>query len=451
MDKTIVIYKHIVSIFLEIILYSTILLRKEKMYLHTNIINFILIIIFIYTIYLHSIKSEGFQTSNTVHIADNKNNVTASYDVDKNLYHKSIVFLKNHGYYDKSIIGLSKEKNKDKVILYLDPYINYYILGNKDNNILDYRDGIFICLSFKKLNSNDPDPLWNLENKIIAYNYISDYLFIQALIKAYRLDIRKIKLIKINDSDLQKVDKIFDLLFTYVVINSEYMNILESSSYYINSMIDIDINRILPFYPFIRENHKSMREYFSKDLIKEHVYDNVALIPLMNYKIITFDENFITRLKLPEDYIGKTDNKNSVDNNESRDVIGYGCYGNQTIKNKFECNSEYNIDGSRKTYYSIWDKKCDSNEECPFYTAHKNRGGCDKGQCELPVGIKRLAFMKYDDKGVNAPFCYECNDMLDFECCNKIKNPDYVYPNDRDYRLKYNLQSIIDRLDYINY
>lgn len=419
------------------------------MYIYTNFVNIILIIIFLYTIYLHSSKKELFQSNQVYHIADNKKNVKNSYFVDKNLYHKSIIFFDKHGYFDKDILGLS-QKN---IILYVDPYINYYVLGNKDTDTSsDYDDGIFVCLSFKKLNPNDP--LWNLENKSIAYNYLSDYLFIQALIKAYRLDIRKIKLIKIHDNDLKNVEKSFDLLFTYVVINSEYMKMLETSLYYINSMVDIDINRILPFYPFIRENKKSMREYFSKDSIKEYVYDNVESIPLMNYKIITFEERFITRLKLSEDYIGKV-STNDINTEYNTEMIGYGCYGNQSIYNKFECNSEYNIDGTKKTYYSLWDKKCDTDDECPFYNANNNyvnkRGGCQNGSCELPVGIKRLAFMKFDNKGMNAPFCYECDDMLDFECCNKLKNPDYVFANDRDDRMKYNLQSIIGRLDYINF
>ncbi len=378
-------YKHIVSIFLEIILYSTILLRKEKMYY-----NVILIIIFLFTIYLHSRTKESFQTqsSKEYHIADNQNNVKGSYTIDKNVYHKAIISLKKQGHIDKELLGLTNQN----IVIYVDPYINYYILGNRENNILDYNDGIFICLSFKKLDKTDC--IWNLENKIIAYNYLSDYLFIQALIKAYRLDFTKIKLIKINDSDLKSVNKIFDFFFTYVVIDSDYMKLLETSLYYINGMIDIDINRVKPFYPFIKENYKSMREYFSKETIKEYIYDPVSLIPIMNYKIMTFNESFITRLKLPEGYIGEKSSKSLEQLEYNESALGYGCYGNQKVNNIFECNSKFNIDGTAKPYYSLWDKKCNAHDECPFYKANtkyeNERGGCKDGFCELPNWYKKI-------------------------------------------------------------
>jgi competence protein ComGC len=413
------------------------------------VFNIILLFVFGFTIYLHAKKTEMFQSKTEYHIVDNNNNISNAYDIDKNVYHKSIMNLKKQGYFDKKSIGL----NDGKIILYIDPYLNYYVLGNKDDNILDYKDGIFVCLSFTKLNSSES--VWNLENKIVAYNYVSDYLFVQALIKAYRLDITKIKLVKIDDKDLKQVDKIFDLFFTYVVIDSRYMKMLESSLYYINSMIDVDINRLLPFYPFIRENYKSMREYFSKDTIKEYIYNDAALIPLMNYQIITFDETFITRLKLPEDYIGIQKISGEQTQEYTNEIIGYGCYGNQKIHNMYECNSEYNINGTKKTYYSLWDKQCSSNDECPFYKANtkyiNERGGCKNGLCEFPLGIKRLGFMQYDNKGINAPFCYECSNTRDLDCCNKIKNPDYVFANDRQDRLNNNLQSIIDQIDYSNY
>jgi len=125
------------------------------------------------------------------------------------------------------------------------------------------------------------------------------------------------------------------------------------------------------------------------------------------------------------------------------------------ISNIFECNSKFNIDGTTKSYYSLWDKKCNTNDECPFYKANikynNERGGCKDGFCELPIGIKRLGFMKYDNEGLNTPLCYECDNMRDFDCCNKLKNPDYVFANDREERLKLNMQTIIGQLDYIHY
>ena len=75
-------------------------------------------------------------------------------------------------------------------------------------------------------------PIKLFSNKVIAYIYMSDYLFIQALIKAYRQDITKIRLRKIKIDDLKMIDKQFDYLFTYVVIGSEYMKTLKYSKYF---------------------------------------------------------------------------------------------------------------------------------------------------------------------------------------------------------------------------
>jgi hypothetical protein len=107
----------------------------------------------------------------------------------------------------------------------------------------------------------------------------------------------------------------------------------------------------------------------------------------------------------------------------------------------------YKIDGTPKNYYSLWDKKCVANEECPYYKSNSNylnnRGGCiDNGFCEFPVGVKRLGFTKYTDTYLNKPLCYNC------EGKEMPKKPDYVFENDFNDRVKYNLNTIISLLDY---
>ena len=128
----------------------------------------------------------------------------------------------------------------------------------------------------------------------------------------------------------------------------------------------------------------------------------------------------------------------------------YGCYGNSEIKNKFECDSYYKIDGTPKNYYSLWDKRCVSNDECPYYKSNNNyinnRGGCiNNGYCEFPVGVKRLGFTKYIDTNLNKPLCYNCDNVEDKD---NPKKPDYVFENDFNERVKYKLNTIISLLDY---
>lgn len=299
---------------------------------------------------------------------------------------------------------------------------------------------------------------------------MSDYLFIQALIKAYRQDIRKIRLRKIKLEDLKKMDKQFDYLITYVVIGSEYMEKLKYSKYFITGLKDMDISRIKAFYPVIKENYESVRFYFNKDTedTEDITYDlylnnDKMLLPIMNYDIIGNIENFITRLEMPKDYLEAIDESYNGNREFGSGSSGnYGCYGNNKIVNKFECDSYYTKEGNPKSYYSIWDKKCATNEECPYYkknTRYENsRGGCINGNCELPIGVKKIGFTKYNDDDYNRPLCYNCPDTTDLNCCANIKdiidkngvviNNDYVFKNDTDDRKRNNLNTLISLLDY---
>jgi hypothetical protein len=308
---------------------------------------------------------------------------------------------------------------------------------------------------------------------------MSDYLFIQALIKAYRQDITRIRLRKIKLEDLKSSDKQFDYLITYVVIGSEYMALLKYSRYFISGLKDMDISRIKAFYPVIRANYESVRFYFNKDT-EDTTYDlylskDKMLLPIMNYDIVNNIENFITRLEMPKDYLEAIDESYEGNTEFGGGSSGsYGCYGNNKIVNKFECDSYYTKEGNPKDYYSIWDKKCATNEECPYYkknTRYENsRGGCINGNCELPIGVKKIGFTKYNDEEYNRPLCYNCQDTTDLNCCANIKefqdinangnangntnandvgiNNDYVFENDTEDRKNNNLNTIISLLDY---
>lgn len=191
---------------------------------------------------------------------------------------------------------------------------------------------------------------------------MSDYLFIQALIKSYRQDITKIQLRKIKIDDLKSSDKQFDYLFTYVVIGSEYMNILKYSKYFIGGLKDFDIYRLRTFYPFLKENYNSIRFYFNKDddntQYDIYLSNDKSLLPIMNYDILENIENFITRLEMPKDYLESIDEPynpnelgNSIGNSGSASSGSsgiYGCYGNNKIVSKFECDSYYTKEEHQK-------------------------------------------------------------------------------------------------------
>ena len=450
---------------------------------------FIIVIIILLLHYRYINIREGFilnNVDNSIYVNDNIDNINDIYKssdtVNKRLNTyvitsetmvKSIDYMKVTNKLPKNILGV----NTDNFKLLIDPYINKYILNNNLSNTAKYKDGIFVCLSRTRFGAEKC--IWDFTNKVIAYIYMSDYLFIQALIKSYRQDITKIQLRKIKIDDLKRSDKQFDYLFTYVVIGSEYMNILKYSKYFIGGLKDFDIYRLRTFYPFLKENYNSIRFYFNKDddntQYDIYLSNDKSLLPIMNYDILENIENFITRLEMPKDYLESIDEPynpnelgNSIGNSGSASSASsgssgiYGCYGNNKIVSKFECDSYYTKEGAPKSYYSIWDKKCSTNEECPYYKKNtryeNNRGGCINGSCEFPIGVKRIGFTKYNDEEYNSPLCYNCPDTTDLNCCANIKESqdrngvgiknDYVFENDIDDRKKNNLNTIISLLDY---
>lgn len=117
----------------------------------------------------------------------------------------------------------------------------------------------------------------------------------------------------------------------------------------------------------------------------------------------------------------------------------YICFEDPTITTQLICESTKNIDGTSKDVYT-WDRVCISNSECPYYLANKNylnkRGGCISGYCELPIGVKRKSYRKYEINDKSFPICKGCIDKSPSECCKsqesngKYITPDYVFPNE---------------------
>ena len=104
------------------------------------------------------------------------------------------------------------------------------------------------------------------------------------------------------------------------------------------------------------------------------------------------------------------------------------CFEDVKIKDKYTCE--------KLNYH--WDKPCLFNDDCPFYKSNKNYpnefGKCIDGFCEMPLGIKRNGFRKYESNTL----CHNCPFENPF-CCNMNKlmaSPDIAFANDRLERLK---------------
>lgn len=126
----------------------------------------------------------------------------------------------------------------------------------------------------------------------------------------------------------------------------------------------------------------------------------------------------------------------------------YECYDQPLIKNRGLCISNYDATGKSPKPVMIWDRRCERNEECPFYQANKNYknyfGGCIDGYCQVPVGVTPLGYRQYDTG--NQPFCHGCKDPSTPFCCEHqrdkskyphLSSPDYAFPLDEHARNRF--------------
>jgi hypothetical protein len=100
----------------------------------------------------------------------------------------------------------------------------------------------------------------------------------------------------------------------------------------------------------------------------------------------------------------------------------FECYNHLEIATSGLCQSEYDAIGQNKKPVYIWDRRCEKNEECPYYQKNKHynnyRGGCLDGYCEMPVGMSNVSYRI----GTGKPYCHGS-----ITC---QENPDYAFELD---------------------
>ena len=234
----------------------------------------------------------------------------------------------------------------------------------------------------------------NIHERTVGYISDIDKDFINAIGKSYR--IKPLKLVKLNP--IVPIFDSVDFAIVSVTKNSNIFKVISDFDLFIYSFDTIDIDRIKIFMNNIKQSNIDIKQFWNFN--KKINTENTTVL------YINTRETFITRLiRDPE----------VEDNN-------YHCYGDIQNLNKQLCNMPYDPFGNIKKKETIWDKPCEKNEDCPFYGKNKHhqidRGKCVDKYCELPVGVRRISYTKYDDvDSVNKPFCHntdECTDDSDY-------------------------------------
>lgn len=245
----------------------------------------------------------------------------------------------------------------------------------------------------------------------IGYLTEDDKYLIHAIMAAYRIPTSKVSLVNISLEkwfDLRRLfkDGVVDVLITYVVANSPFNILLQSQTILIDGFGGISPERMRLFYPWGK------------------------LVPMPNDMKLPGSKNVVGQTEVIEMRMGLygstwenfSDVKRFEQDSKSMDPM-YKCYGNMSIESRAHCMSSFNEIGELKRKPTVWDKPCITNEDCPYFTGA--RGGCNSssGECEFPIGVKRIGFRMHDSNGVNAPFCYAPNGDCGI-------NGDYAFEND---------------------
>lgn len=244
----------------------------------------------------------------------------------------------------------------------------------------------------------------DIRSKRVGYISELDKSFIDAIQKGYRINAKDI--VKLNPivPNFSSVD--FAIVSMPIDPNNQLYKMITSLNLFIYSFDTINIDRISIFLP-VKSKKSKLRVMFPQ---------NNIIIKNLNYVEVPLIETFITRLKRDPEVV------------DTR----YNCVGDKNLLNKPMCNSPTDPFGNPKKQLTIWDRMCENDLECPFYNKNKlyqrNRGGCINGHCEMPVGIKKIGYRKYYDKGIFRPFCHNGSDD---KSCTSLDNPEYIFPIDR--------------------
>ena len=188
--------------------------------------------------------------------------------------------------------------------------------------------------------------------------------------------------------------------------------------------------------------------YFQDDILtldnKIPSYDGVPFLPNANVKLtgqFRDEENGDYKVSSEHPFV-------LIQQSRDKPVPSpFECYNDTTIKTKGLCESEFDASGVVRKPRMVWDKRCVSNNECPYYQANKNYknyfGGCIDGYCQMPLGVQLKSYRQPDEN--MPPICHNCANPLDPYCCEEqkdrkkyptLKSPDYAFPLDSYVRKK---------------
>lgn len=312
------------------------------------------------------------------------------------------------------------------------------------------RTGYHVALGLPEVMYGE-DCAFNWHNKRIGYIEWCDMYLVKAIMRGYRIPDAAVEVVEVPMSKWDALDEFMrdnriHVIVAFIVPDSNFLRLLQLQRLSAVGWGKLNMDRVRVFHPYVKSVRVDAKKLLTNDgstalaVMDREKYGPLLQMTHSDYTVRSGgtarrEGFFVTRLTRTPESVDPT----------------YRCYGDLTIEQKALCDSPYDAFGDPKQQPTIWDRPCVKNEDCPFYKANKTypntRGGCLRGGvCEMPTGVLRTAFRKYDAQGQFTPFCYGCADPRDASCCSKQKQPDYAFSNDTDARKRANVASFVSAI-----
>ena len=283
---------------------------------------------------------------------------------------------------------------------------------------------------------------YDLVGKTIGYTDRASLLFVLSLLHGHRISLKAVRLVNVPRRMWKQFDRLLSgplqIIATYIIPDSSYTKLLVRQNVNIMGFQRLMEDRLRLTMPTVTVESVSLASIVEGGRARVLARERTTMLPTLQMVAVVLNgpapptlEGFSSE-PAPALLQPPSPPPAFVERPKDDGEPQFTCYGDETIQTPTACESPYDVSGLRKPNQTVWDKKCTRNDECPYFTG--TRGGCDakSGECELPVGAKRLSFRKADIRTPFQPFCYNA-DSWDLTGCSGISNPKWAFKGDKGY------------------
>jgi hypothetical protein len=286
--------------------------------------------------------------------------------------------------------------------------------------------------------------------RTIGYTDRTSLLFILTVLHGHRIARESVRIVRVPKVYWDKLEEVLTetvgVIVTYVVPGSPMHKLILMQNVSVMGFQGIEAARIRLTSPHVKLESVNMGVIFGAGVAQVMGRERTSRVPTLALTGVMIDgpvdaakaqilegadsvggrivamgvetrggagtETFVSRLEWPD----------------TQDDERYQCYGEKKATTRAACNSPYDPAGLPKDLPTVWDRPCESKEDCPYVSG--SRGGCIDGSCELPVGVQRKSFRTAVAEPPYQPFCYNAKDPWDRSGCESVRDPVYAFKGD---------------------